>query len=630
MKNNFIKKFLLAVCSLVFAISGVFVSGGCSSSRDEVLRIYVPGEYIEQDRLDEFQEWYFEVTGKHITVEKREFDTNETMYTMIATKHQEYDIICPSDYMAERMMNEGLLLKLDDDIMHNGYTDINGEEYDPVVFNLLGDEDENADLIDIIRSFDPSLDYASPYMWGTMGIMYYYDGDQSLEPLAPIPPEAPVEPTMPNEEDFDSEEEYNLAINTYYLEYNQYLSDYQDYLNSDEYEEYLNSDEYQTYLEEKQAYDEVYHSEKQAVMDADSEKSSWKSLFDVTKKNIYMKDSERDTYTVALFDYYYDQILLATNNLTDFTTDEYKTIMNEIFTLGEEDFDEKLEHAKQSLQRQKQYVYDYESDEGKDDLLTSKGAQGYYGMFWSCDAGYIIAQWEGDEVTYNTEFRYIVPDEGSNVWVDCFCIPKYAKNITAANLFILFMSDPEVAFSCMDYTGCTSAVYQTTVDYLDYLYPEVLRDGTYTVNEFYSYLNTASEEELLDAGYIDEDGEYTFESTFVFETSDSFKSMYLSLMFPNLDIDFIGSYQVKSPLERCGIMRALGDEASDKLLVMWSSLRREITTEIISPTTWIILGVIAGITVLSVGLYFSINAILDLKIKKSLAKTSNKKQNKND
>lgn len=440
-----LKKLLFALCSFVLIFSSCFFLTGCGN-RSEVLRLYVPGEYIPDEILTGFEEWYLEQTGKTITVQKKEFDSNETMYTMVAVKRQDFDIICPSDYMIERLKNEGLLQK------------VNPEIISQVKTNVLGEYDEgsgkypNQNLVDLIESFDKNFEYTSPYMWGTMGILYYFHGDQT---------------------------------NT------------------------------------------------EAVKAADKEKSSWTSLFDVNEQKIYMKDSERDTYTVALFNYYYEDLKELSNNFTDFENDEYQALLTSIFTRGD-NFSQKIAAAEKTLKNQKKYVYDYETDEGKSDLLTSKGAQGYYGMFWSCDAGYIMADWSGDEVVYNDNFRYIVPEEGSNVWLDGFVIPKYAGNKSAAEMFMLYMADPDVAFDCMDYAGCTSAIYQTTLDYEEYL---------------------RTEDEVFA------------------QTPDAFKAMYLSLLLPHLDIT-VGDFTHTSPLKKCGIMRDLGPKASDELLIMWSILRR--------------------------------------------------------
>ena len=485
MKRLF-KKIVVSFLSVLIIFSGCFILGGCSS-REETLRIYVPGEYIDdpilhgsiEDGIQGFENWYKERTGKNITVVKKEFDTNETMYTMIATKRQDFDIICPSDYMVERLINEKLLVKVNPEIMREIKANIIGAERDEETGEILVDEDSGEFILDsennnlafmnlVQNSFDPKFEYTSPYMWGTMGIMYYYQGD----------------------------------INT---------------------------------------------ADKFNVDKQDKNKSSWQNLFNVNERKIYMKDSERDSYTVALFNYYHDKLKeLSTENeipFSNFENPEYQELLTSIFTLGN-NFDQKLEQAKTTLTNQKKYVYDYESDEGKDDLLTSKGAQGYYGMFWSCDAGYIMADYSGEEPVFNENFRYIVPEEGSNVWVDSFCISKYAGNKSAAELFMLYMSSPEVAFNCMDYTGCTSSIYQATIDYYDYLMPEDITDLT------------------------DEDYDPVF-----YACSDAFKSNYLSLMFPNKDIQ-VGEYFIKSPLERCGIMRDLGPRANDDLLKMWTNLRR--------------------------------------------------------
>ena len=172
-----LKSLVLACIMLFMCFSCVFTFGGCND-RSQTLRLYVPGEYIPDETLDGFEEWYYEVTGKTINVVKKEFDTNETMYTMVATKKQDFDVICPSDYMVERLKNEGLLEKLSPEVLDQTITLEDGTEYYGVRQNILGDNNENQNLVNLIKSYDPNFEYATPYMWGTMGIMYYYDGDQ--------------------------------------------------------------------------------------------------------------------------------------------------------------------------------------------------------------------------------------------------------------------------------------------------------------------------------------------------------------------------------------------------------------------------------------------------------------------
>lgn len=148
MKN----KLLCIVLSFVFAMSA-FSFVACSP-REEVLRIYNWGDYIDESLLDEFETWYEEQTGNPITVEYDTFETNEDMIMRIEVLESDYDLVCPSDYMAERMIKAGLAQKIDrsifdmtDDFMYDG-------------------------LAEMVEPFDPGNEYFVPYCWGTVGIMY--------------------------------------------------------------------------------------------------------------------------------------------------------------------------------------------------------------------------------------------------------------------------------------------------------------------------------------------------------------------------------------------------------------------------------------------------------------------------
>ena len=66
---KFLKKLLFAALSLILVFSSCFFLTGCGN-REEVLRLYVPGEYIPDETLSGFEDWYFEATGKKITVQK--------------------------------------------------------------------------------------------------------------------------------------------------------------------------------------------------------------------------------------------------------------------------------------------------------------------------------------------------------------------------------------------------------------------------------------------------------------------------------------------------------------------------------------------------------------------------------
>ena len=144
---------------ILAAVAAALVS--CGTNRSEVLKVYNWSDYIDESVLPEFEEWYKAQTGEDIKVVYQTFDVNETMLSKIEKGHEDYDVICPSDYIIERMLNSGLLLPLDfasipDEI---NYIDLNRSPYIKGIFDEIN-PDINAN------------DYAVAYMWGTTGIIY--------------------------------------------------------------------------------------------------------------------------------------------------------------------------------------------------------------------------------------------------------------------------------------------------------------------------------------------------------------------------------------------------------------------------------------------------------------------------
>ena len=152
--KKLLNKVLPAVLAAVFVLS-VPVSLVACAPRNEVLKIYNWGDYIDEDLLDEFEEWYAEVTGNNITVQYDTFDTNESMIMRIEVLKSDYDLVCPSDYMAERMIKGGLAQK------------VNREIFDMTEDGFLYDG-----LAEMMAPFDENNEYFVPYVWGTFGIMY--------------------------------------------------------------------------------------------------------------------------------------------------------------------------------------------------------------------------------------------------------------------------------------------------------------------------------------------------------------------------------------------------------------------------------------------------------------------------
>lgn len=82
-------------------LSGCYNSG---ESRERVLKIYNWADYIGEGVLEDFQEYYKEQTGEDIHIVYQTFDINEIMLTKIEKGHEDFDVVCPSEYIIERML----------------------------------------------------------------------------------------------------------------------------------------------------------------------------------------------------------------------------------------------------------------------------------------------------------------------------------------------------------------------------------------------------------------------------------------------------------------------------------------------------------------------------------------------
>ena len=144
---------------ILAALSAMLLS--CGSNRDQILKVYNWSDYIDESVLPEFEAWYKAQTGEDVTVVYQTFDVNETMLSKIEKGHEDYDVVCPSDYIIERMLNTGLLQQLDFASIPDSinYISLNRSSYIQNVFHDINP------LID-------ANDYSVAYMWGTTGIIY--------------------------------------------------------------------------------------------------------------------------------------------------------------------------------------------------------------------------------------------------------------------------------------------------------------------------------------------------------------------------------------------------------------------------------------------------------------------------
>ena len=149
------KRLLTLFAALVVAF------GTTAADREHTLKIYNWADYIDEDVLTEFQEWYKEQTGEEVEVIYQLFDINEIMLAKIERGKEDFDVVCPSEYIIERMLRNDLLLPIDKDFGTTpNYIDSNISPYIIDRFNMIDGSGKNAN------------DYAVGYMWGTTGLLY--------------------------------------------------------------------------------------------------------------------------------------------------------------------------------------------------------------------------------------------------------------------------------------------------------------------------------------------------------------------------------------------------------------------------------------------------------------------------
>lgn len=141
-------KKLMVFCITAALTATLFTGCGAKkASENGQVVVYNWGEYIDPEVLTMFTE----ETGIEVVYE--EFETNEIMYPKVEAGAVSYDVICPSDYMIQRMIENDLLSKIDFDQIPNI------KNIDPT-------------YLEQSKSFDPTGEYSVPYCWGTVGILY--------------------------------------------------------------------------------------------------------------------------------------------------------------------------------------------------------------------------------------------------------------------------------------------------------------------------------------------------------------------------------------------------------------------------------------------------------------------------
>ncbi len=148
MKYKNSKKILLLGTA---ALLSAAVLAGCGSSaggENGQVIVYNWGEYIDPETIDLFEE----ETGIEVVYD--EFETNEIMYPKVESGAASYDVVCPSDYMISKMIENNMLAEINFDNIPNARDNIGAQYYEQS------------------RGFDPENKYSVPYCWGTVGILY--------------------------------------------------------------------------------------------------------------------------------------------------------------------------------------------------------------------------------------------------------------------------------------------------------------------------------------------------------------------------------------------------------------------------------------------------------------------------
>lgn len=295
----------VVVVGLVASLFGLNKSAGSQPYAGQTLHVYNWGEYTGENIISGFED----LTGAKVIMDN--FDSNEQMYIKVANGDA-YDVLVPSDYMIQRMMQEKMLQKLEPETRKE----------------CLGE------LVDAIKGlpYDPKNEYSIPYFWGTVGIVY----------------------------------------------------------------------------------------DKTKVSEEDLEKDGWDIFLDQKfKGDIYLYDSERDSFMMALKALGYSMNTTSQDELND----AYNWLIQCVQTMDPE----------------------IVTDEIIDNMAQARKA---LGLIYSGDAAYVMSE--------NENIGFYMPKSGTNLWSDAMVIPKNAKNPKLANEFIRYITSYDAAMDNSSYVGYTS------------------------------------------------------------------------------------------------------------------------------------------------------------------------------
>lgn len=167
------KKLVSSIFTSIGIFSMAFLMGGCSTEEVEYLRIRNCEDYIYEndpddpesleDLVDQFSAYMHDTYGRNVKVVYSTYDTNEKLYNDLKIGKSDYDLIVPSDYMIQKLIANNLLEKFDYATPEMAMPNVS-DYLSPYISNVFESiEASNGEKVS---------DYAVPYMWGTVGLVY--------------------------------------------------------------------------------------------------------------------------------------------------------------------------------------------------------------------------------------------------------------------------------------------------------------------------------------------------------------------------------------------------------------------------------------------------------------------------
>lgn len=444
------------------------------------LYVYNWEDYIQDEDGDslikDFEDYVLETDGVNLKVIYSTFDTNETMLNGVQTGASRYDLICPSDYMIQKMITLDLLEPFASTPAERA--ELYGERsegwidaYDEFASPFLKEWFEKIQSVDNTGEAHPISKYARGYMWGTLGLTY----------------------------------------NPSYSEYEG---------------RGLSEDDVKVQMSDWNA---LWHDNFQ---DSFQIKDSVRDTYAIGLLRTY------DELLVKLRADYTNGVITEEQYSNDFTTvfnninhvADFNALNKRYFPEAEDETVQSIVDAVEaSLMELKRNCYGLEVDSGKTDIIT--GSKSGITMAWSGDA---ITSLDLAEEESDLELYYSLPETGANIWFDGWVMLKYeGLNKEYAQKFVDFLSTPEYAARNMDYIGYTPFiagedirdlvrnwydprlvemyVYDNTAD--DFVYDE---DDDYIVKDGSGIKNVTIDGEVHEIDY----GEHSYEGSSLFDTDN--------------------------------------------------------------------------------------------------------------